>query len=199
MFCKQCGAKLDDDARFCTYCGATVEGGSPTGPAPGPVPNNMAPENNMQQENPGNGPVWDNPVPQMQNRRPSGDSATKKALLIPFIIIGVIVLIIIIFVVAVNVISAIRAKQMEEKYYDFYTKDEFNQMMDDMENEEKNRKKGIGEHMAEDFIESVYGDEEGTDGSKESDDELDEKLKNSASPWFKDPEDLYGDGETKQD
>lgn len=79
MFCKQCGAKHDDDSKFCMNCGATVEGGSPTGPAPGPVPNNMAPENKMQQGN---------TIPQMQNRRPSGDSGTKKALLIPFIIRG---------------------------------------------------------------------------------------------------------------
>lgn len=40
---------------------------------------------------------------------------------------------------------------------------------------------GIGEKTMEDYINSVYGD------GKEMDEELREKLENSASPWFKTP------------
>ena len=158
MFCKNCGAKLDDDSRFCTNCGATAEGGAVKVNPSGQRPASAGPKPNP----------------------------SKKTNFVPFIIIGVVVVIVI---AAVIIISAIKsaAEKSTDDYNDFYTKDEFNQMMDDLENEENNRTKGIGEHMAEDFMDSVNNSGE----KDESDKELDEKLKNSASPWFKDPEDLY--------
>ena len=35
MFCGKCGSKCDDDAKFCTNCGATIERAQPKASQPG--------------------------------------------------------------------------------------------------------------------------------------------------------------------
>ena len=144
MFCPNCGAGIDDRAKFCNHCGA--------------------------------------PIQPMQNMAGGGSVSPKKKSPVPFIIIGAAVLVVIIGIVVVS--AVIREKRMADSYYDFYTKDEFNQMIqEEYGNEENNRTKGIGEKTVEDVINSYYGD------GNEDDEELQEKLKNSSSPWFKDPGD----------
>ena len=106
----------------------------------------------------------------------------KKKNILPFIIIGVLLAIIIgVIVVAASIRN--RVKSVENDYYDFITQERLDQMSEEYEKQEEARpKKGIGETMMEDLIESTYGDEEGD----EDDSDLpsykngDENL---GSPW----------------
>ena len=161
MYCNNCGAVLDDNSRFCNKCGAVVGDTAPSGTVP--VSDTVFMHN-------------ENGQPGLEGIKGSPGSISRKKL------ITIIVAVVAIAAITTIVIANMKSRPVEraEDYYDFYTKDEFNQMMEDYERKEESRPKGIGEKTIEDYIDSVYGD------GDEIDEELEEKLKNSASPWFKD-------------
>ena len=172
MVCRFCGAELKNGGRFCVNCGAPVDTVNAMPGQNGPVQQGMPQYNNVP---PGNA-VY--PAP---NRGGFGNTPKKKKSPVPFIIIGAAVLAVIIGIIVVSAI--IREKRMADSYYNFHTKEEVYQMMQEYENEEKPGKKSIGETMGEGVIDSSNGE------GAEDDEEFQEKLKNSSSPWFKDPGD----------
>ena len=124
-----------------------------------------------------------NAMPGQYSQVPQG--IKKKKSPVPFIIIGAAVLAVIIGIVVVSAI--IREKRRAEIYNNyinnFHTKEEVYQMMQEYENEETPETKSIGGTMVEGVINSYNGE------GYEDDEEFQEKLKNSSSPWFKDPGD----------
>ncbi len=80
-------------------------------------------------------------MPPQGNGRP-GAAPGKGPSPAIFIIIGAVILVILLIVIIFNIIRIATEKKVKDTYYDFYTKDEFNQMMEDMEMKERNRNKG---------------------------------------------------------
>lgn len=176
MVCRFCGAELKNGGRFCVNCGAPVDTVNAMPGQNGPAQQGMPQYNNVP---PGNA------VYLAPNRGGFGNTPKKKKSPVPFIIIGAAVLVVIIGIVVVS--SIIREKRRADIYNDYinnlHTKDELDQMMQEYENEETPEKKSIGGTMVENVIDSYNGE------GAEDDEEFQEKLKNSSSPWFKDPGD----------
>ena len=62
-------------------------------------------------------------------------------------------------IIGIIVVSAIiREKRMADSYYNFHTKEEVYQMMQEYENEEAPEKKSIGGTMVENVIDSYNGE-----------------------------------------
>ena len=117
-----------------------------------------------------------------QKPMPQGNvTVTGKKKKTPFIILGAVALVVIAAVIITVVIRNRTRPYIDESMYNFHTKDEFNQMMQEYENEESPENKSIGGTMVENVINSYNGE------GNEDDEEFQEKLKNSSSPWFKDP------------
>ena len=160
MFCSSCGAKLEDGAGFCSSCGA-AQGFAPT--------LNVSPGQ------------WSAPLQGVRMQQKS-----KVHIPVPAIIGGAVLVIAVVAVVGYKIYENSQRARIEEYYNSIYTKDEFNQMMEEMENQTNSEPKSIGGQMVENYLNSVNGEESEED--KKRNEELEEKLKNSSSPWFKDVE-----------
>ena len=78
MFCKNCGAKLDDDAQFCEKCGTVVK--RPAVQQPKPVePEEKIAQQTLPTESPAEPPVSAEPVQSAETQaEPTAQGAEEK-------------------------------------------------------------------------------------------------------------------------
>ncbi|MCR5673808.1 MAG: zinc-ribbon domain-containing protein [Lachnospiraceae bacterium] len=198
MFCENCGAKLEDDAKFCTECGTPIEyeeASAPAPQAPQPVAQPQPAVRPQTVQQPGYPPVQPQP---MQPR-----TAQKKSPLIPILIAVGVVLVIAIGVGAFFILRGRSDKASDEVSEEIEDFEEFEEEFEETDEETDSAQGGLSSQIKIPKDASVVSDAEffdivgtyegtilytdvevvGMDGAPDNIDEMIEELKTNPQPF----------------